>query len=65
MAKNKVIQYCIESYEELTNKVTWPTWDELENSAIVVCIASLLIALVVFLMDIAFKNLLELFYNLV
>lgn len=64
MAKNKVVQYCVECYEELKNKVTWPTWEELQNSAIVVCIASLIIALVVFLMDISFENLLKLFYDL-
>jgi preprotein translocase subunit SecE len=61
---SKVINYIKESYDELVNKVSWPSWPELQNSAIVVSIASLIIALVVFLMDMAFKNVLELFYNL-
>jgi preprotein translocase subunit SecE len=47
----KVINYFKESYEELFKKVSWPTWNELQNSAVVVSIASLIIALVVFLMD--------------
>ncbi|PID95260.1 MAG: preprotein translocase subunit SecE [Bacteroidetes bacterium] len=64
MAKTKVGKYIQESYEELLNKVSWPTWKELQNSAIVVSIASLIIALVVFLMDISFKNVLEAFYGL-
>jgi preprotein translocase subunit SecE len=38
----------------LTQKVTWPSWDELQNSAIVVSVASLIIALIVFLMDFIF-----------
>jgi preprotein translocase subunit SecE len=60
----KVVDYIKESYDELLNKVTWPTWAELQNSAIVVSISSLIIALVVFLMDLMFKNGLEKFYNL-
>ncbi|MCK5787989.1 MAG: preprotein translocase subunit SecE [Chlamydiia bacterium] len=60
----KVVNYIKESYDELVNKVSWPTWAELQNSAIVVSIASLIISLVVFLMDLMFKNGLELFYNL-
>ncbi len=60
----KVVNYIKESYDELVNKVSWPTWAELQNSAIVVSIASLIISLVVFLMDLMFKNGLEIFYNL-
>ncbi len=60
----KVVDYIKESYDELMNKVSWPTWAELQNSAIVVSIASLIIALVVFLMDLMFKNGLEQFYRL-
>lgn len=60
----KVVDYIKESYDELIHKVSWPTWAELQSSAIVVSIASLIIALVVFLMDIVFKNALEFFYKL-
>jgi len=64
MAKNKLTEYFRESYEELVHKVTWPTWTELQNSAVVVSIASLIIALVVFMMDITFENILKFFYGL-
>ena len=57
-----VYNYCKESYEELVHKTTWPTRSELFNSAIVVLTASLLIALVVFVMDFTFQNLMELVY---
>ncbi|MBK7028727.1 MAG: preprotein translocase subunit SecE [Bacteroidales bacterium] len=64
MAKNKFVEYVTESYDELMHKVSWPTWSELQNSAVVVSIASLIIALVVFLMDKAFTVLLQQFYQL-
>ena len=51
----KITNYCKESYDELVHKVTWPTSKELSSSAVVVLTASLLIALVVFLMDSAFQ----------
>ena len=51
----KVANYCKESYDELVHKVSWPTRKELSSSAVVVLYASLLIALVVFLMDSAFQ----------
>ena len=60
----KIKNYIQEAYTELVHKVSWPTWGELQSSAIVVMVASLLISLVIFLMDISFKNILELIYSL-
>jgi len=56
--------YFEESYNELMHKVTWPTWSDLQSSAILVMISSVIIALVIFAMDITFSNSLELFYDL-
>ena len=58
-----VVQFIKESYEEMTQKVTWPTWGELQNSAVLVLVASLIIALAVFLMDKGATWVLETFYN--
>ena len=55
----KITNYCKESYDELVHKVSWPTRSELSSSAVVVLYASLLIALVVFLMDSAFQFIME------
>jgi preprotein translocase subunit SecE len=55
----KVITYIKESYDELVHKVTWPTYSELSSSAVVVLYASLFIALVVFVMDFCFQNIME------
>jgi len=63
MAKFKIQTYVKESYDELIHKVSWPTWSELQNSAIVVSVASLIIATVVYIMDFSFQNILEVFYN--
>lgn len=56
--------YVIESYNELVNKVTWPTWSNLQSSTIVVLVASIILALVIFLMDIIAKGILDQVYDL-
>ena len=58
-----VVQFIKESYEEMTQKVTWPTWSELQNSAVLVLVASAIFATVVWLMDTGANYILETFYN--
>jgi preprotein translocase subunit SecE len=53
-----------ESYNELINKVTWPTWSNLQQSTILVLIASLIFALLVFLMDTVSSQVVDFFYGL-
>ena len=60
----KFINYLKESYAELTKKVSWPSWDKLQNSAIVVMVASVIFAIVIFAMDYCFQNLMSLIYTL-
>ena len=60
----KIKAYFQETFNELIHKVTWPTWGELQSSAIVVMVASLIIALVIFAMDITFENFMELVYSM-
>ena len=60
----KFINYLKESYAEMTKKVSWPSWDKLQNSAIVVMVASVIFALVVFSMDYCFQNLMSFIYTL-
>lgn len=61
---NKIVDYVKESYDELMNKVSWPSWSELQNSAVVVSIASLIIAVIVFGIDITLKTVIEQIYHL-
>ena len=60
----KFVEYIKESADDLMNKVSWPTWKELQSSSIVVAIASLIIALIVYIMDLSFRNVLEVLYSL-
>ena len=55
--------YIKSSFDELIHKVTWPSWEALQNSAVVVAIASLVIALIIFLMDTVFSEVMEVVYS--
>jgi preprotein translocase subunit SecE len=61
---SKFKDYVSETTDELVNKVSWPTWSELQSSAIVVMVASVIIALVVFAMDFTFNKGMEAIYHL-
>ena len=61
----KIFNYLKDSYTELVHKVTWPTWKELQNSALIVMVAALIFSLVVFLMVISFQTILEGIYKIV
>jgi len=59
-----VIKYLNDAYNELLHKVSWPTWGELQSSSVVVMIASLIIAMVVFIMDYSFENIMGFIYGM-
>ncbi|GAA4132718.1 preprotein translocase subunit SecE [Sphingobacterium lactis] len=59
----KVFGFFKDSYTEITEKVTWPTWSQLQSHAVIVLVASLIIALLIFVMDKASSNIMELLYN--
>jgi preprotein translocase subunit SecE len=61
---SKFKTYIDETTNELFHKVSWPSWSELQSSAIIVAIASAIIALVVWLMDITFEKAMEAIYHL-
>ena len=58
-----MIKYIKESYNELVNKVTWPSFPQLQSSTIVVMVASAIFAVVVLAMDLTFENVMEFVYN--
>jgi preprotein translocase subunit SecE len=60
----KIKNYFQETYTELVEKVSWPTWPELQSSAVVVMIASLIIAIMILAMDTGFKFIMENLYKL-
>ncbi len=61
---NRVKDYIFDTYNELVNKVSWPAWSDLQSSAIIVMIASLIIALTIYGMDSVFSQLMKLIYGL-
>jgi preprotein translocase subunit SecE len=60
----KILNYFKESYNELVHKVTWPSWEELQSSAIIVMISTVIIAAIIALMDLGFKTIMENIYVL-
>jgi len=61
---SKVGSYIQEAYDELLHKVTWPTWEELQQTTIIVLIALGLVTAVIFGMDLVSKNVLEFVYKI-
>ena len=61
---SKFINYLKESYAEMTKKVAWPSWDKLQSSAVVVMVASVIFALVIFAMDKVIEVAMKFIYTL-
>lgn len=61
---NDIVLYIKESYNELIHKVTWPTWPQLLSNTRLVLIASVIIALIVFVLDAISNGVTETLYNL-
>ena len=59
-----MFKYFKDSYNELVNKVTWPSFQQLSGSTKVVMVASVIFALVVLVMDFVFKGMMNGIYNL-
>jgi len=58
-----MFNYVKESYNELVQKVSWPSFAQLQNSTVVVMVASAIFAIVVLLMDISFENIMSKIYE--
>ena len=50
--------------DELKNKVTWPTWQELQSSTVLVMIATLILSVVIGIIDLVGSQLINLLYQL-
>jgi preprotein translocase subunit SecE len=61
---NKISTYFKDSYHELVEKVTWPTWMQLQQSTIIVLVATIIITILVGVMDLGSNQLLKLIYSL-
>jgi preprotein translocase subunit SecE len=61
---NKITTYFRESYRELLEKVSWPSWSELQQSTVIVLVATLLITVLVWIMDVIASSLMHLIYSI-
>jgi preprotein translocase subunit SecE len=60
----RIGNYFRETRDELLNKVSWPSWNELTESTSIVLVASVLFALIIWLMDQGLGYSLATFYKL-
>ena len=60
----KIATYVKESWKELTTKVTWPTWDKLQSSAILVMVTTLILAVIIWLIDLIIRGVMTGIYQL-
>lgn len=61
---SKIGNYVQEAYDELLHKVSWPTWEELQQTTIIVLVALALVTAVVFGMDLVAENVLTFIYKI-
>jgi len=46
--------YIKDVIQEFTQKVNWPKWSDLQTSALIVMVASIILSVFIFLLDLAF-----------
>ncbi|MBR1882997.1 MAG: preprotein translocase subunit SecE [Muribaculaceae bacterium] len=64
MKKNKLLAHFEESYNELVHKVSWPTPSDLANSTVIVMVASIILAVVIWLVDFCINQIMHFIYSL-
>ena len=52
--------YIQEAYDELVHKVTWPSWDELQQTTIIVLVSLVIVTLLILGMDLVSDKVLNL-----
>lgn len=59
----KLVTFVKDSYNEMVHHVTWAPYSELQSSSVLILVASLILTMVIWVMDIAFSGALNVFYN--
>ena len=60
----KFYNYLKESFVELTKKTTWPSWDKLQSSALLVMVTTVILAVALWVIDLAFQSIMTAIYTL-
>ncbi len=58
-----MVKYITDSYNELKNHVTWPTWSEAQRLTVVVAVFSVLLALAVWGVDSVFSKIIGVYFQ--
>ncbi|MFD2516683.1 preprotein translocase subunit SecE [Salinimicrobium flavum] len=58
-----IVNYISESYNELKNHVTWPTWPEAQRLTVVVAVFSIIFALAIWGVDTVFSGMIEQYFE--
>ncbi|MEM0519299.1 MULTISPECIES: preprotein translocase subunit SecE [Aequorivita] len=58
-----MVNYITESYKELKNHVTWPTWAEAQKLTVIVAVFSVLLALAVWGVDTVFSKVVGIYFD--
>lgn len=61
---SKIANYFKDSYDELSTKVTWPSWSVVQESTVAIVIATIIITLCILFMDLLSTKILDLIYGL-
>ena len=61
---SKFGSYIQEAYDELVHKVSWPSWEELQQTTIIVMVALAITTMVIFGMDFVSEQVLTLLYKI-
>lgn len=61
----RVRAYVSDTYAELMTKVSWPTWKELQGSAVIVMVSTLITALLIFAIDWLFSEGMKAIYKFI
>lgn len=56
-------QYVSESYDEIKNHVTWPTYAEAQRLTVIVLVFSVIFALVIWGVDTVFSSMIEQYFK--
>ena len=60
-----IVNYIKESFEELKNNVSWPTWAETQSLTILVAVFSIIFSLAIWGVDTVFSKVIGYYFNLI
>ncbi|GGZ47819.1 MULTISPECIES: preprotein translocase subunit SecE [Mesonia] len=58
-----IVNYISESYNELKNHVTWPSYAEAQRLTVIVLVFSVIFSLLIWGVDTVFSSLIEQYFN--